>query len=293
MPYRLVSLRDLIMHLINAGHLVRATSWVSNINTMTANLPSPASVHFSLADLAQLKGHLKAIQECGDELGLRGISVDVKAVLAVLDRATTDNEGATYSALDTEWLQSTLGNLCNRIPTDLEERNALIVPGHKVDLYDQSTPLFGGDVDLKFKRRGRHEIAEAGKCLALERPTACVFHLMRLVEIGLESIRTSLGLPRPTKGQHKAWGAALDVIKTEIEAREKLTHLRQWTDLADKKFFDGAHMMLVAIKNGCRDDTMHIESTYTDDEATHLFALTKGFMQKVASRLDENGLPLA
>ena len=52
-------------------------------------------------------------------------------------------------------------------------------------------------------------------------------------------------------------------------------------------------MSLIAIKDGCRDDTMHVESTYTEDEANLLFALTKGFMQKVASRLDENGRPFA
>ena len=70
-------------------------------------------------------------------------------------------------------------------------------------------------------------------------------------------------------------------------------HARQWTSLADKKFFEEVYMMLNAIKDGCRDDTMHIESSYEMGGAEHLFALVKGFMQKVASRLDEDGHPLA
>ncbi|MFA5955856.1 MAG: hypothetical protein WC811_04715 [Hyphomicrobium sp.] len=179
------------------------------------------------------------------------------------------------------------------MPTDLEGPTALIVSPNKIELYAQPAPLFGEDVDLKFKKKARFEIAEAGKCLALERWTGAVCHLMRTVEVGLEAIRTCLGLPTPTRGQHKAWGAVLKVIKDEIEARESLMHPRQWTDLADKKFFDRIHMALVSIKDGCRDDTMHVESVYTEDEAMHLFALTKGFMQKVASRLDEHGVPLA
>ena len=78
-----------------------------------------------------------------------------------------------------------------------------------------------------------------------------------------------------------------------MDRREKLDYVHQWNSMADRKFFDEIYMALIAIKDGCRDDTMHLESDYNQREAEHLFALTKGFMQKVASRLDEDGLPLA
>jgi hypothetical protein len=116
---------------------------------------------------------------------------------------------------------------------------------------------------------------------------------MRAVETALEAIRKCLQLPKPTKGQHKAWGAVLERIREELDRREKLDYVRQWDSMADRKFFDEVYMSLVAIKDGCRDDTMHVESTYTDREAQYLFALTKGFMEKIASRLDEDGRPLA
>jgi hypothetical protein len=38
---------------------------------------------------------------------------------------------------------------------------------------------------------------------------------------------------------------------------------------------------------------MHVEKTYTEEQANHVFAVVRGFMEKVASRLDENGQPLA
>jgi hypothetical protein len=39
--------------------------------------------------------------------------------------------------------------------------------------------------------------------------------------------------------------------------------------------------------------TMHVESKYTDEEAEHIFIAVRGFMKKLASRMDESGQPLA
>ena len=116
---------------------------------------------------------------------------------------------------------------------------------------------------------------------------------MRTVEIAIEAIRLCLQLPAPTKGQHKAWGAVLERLREEIEGRESLTWPRQWNSMADKKLFQQLHASLLAIKDAWRDSTMHVESDYNEREASHIFALTKGFMQKVASRLDEDGQPPA
>jgi hypothetical protein len=38
---------------------------------------------------------------------------------------------------------------------------------------------------------------------------------------------------------------------------------------------------------------MHVESKYTDEEAEHILVAVKGFMKKLASRMDEEGNPKA
>jgi hypothetical protein len=38
---------------------------------------------------------------------------------------------------------------------------------------------------------------------------------------------------------------------------------------------------------------MHVENKYTDDEAEDIFRAVRGFMKKLASRMDENGEPKA
>jgi hypothetical protein len=38
------------------------------------------------------------------------------------------------------------------------------------------------------------DISEAAQCLALNRPTACVFHLMRVMETGVQILGNRLGI---------------------------------------------------------------------------------------------------
>ena len=61
----------------------------------------------------------------------------------------------------------------------------------------------------------------------------------------------------------------------------------------DAKLFDEAFGMVAAMANPYRNATMHLDSVYTLEDAKHVVELVKGFMKKIASRMDENGLPLA
>ena len=45
--------------------------------------------------------------------------------------------------------------------------------------------------------------------------------------------------------------------------------------------------------NPWRNAIMHLDQKYTLEEARHIFEIVGGFMRKLASRMDENGLPLA
>lgn len=63
--------------------------------------------------------------------------------------------------------------------------------------------------------------------------------------------------------------------------------------IGDREFFEGIYASLDAVRTAWRNPTMHIENKYTDDEAEHIFVAIKGFMKKLASRMDEGGLPVA
>lgn len=195
----------------------------------------------------------------------------------IRDEGRTD---ATAEALDQAIVETQ-----NRIADELELVHFLSLTNEESQFYEPEFPLFGNDVSNKFPTAS-YEIEEAGKCIALGRSTAAVFHLMRVMEIGIGAIRRSLGIPDPIRPAERNWGVILKKIKDAIDQKSP------W-QANDKLLFDGAYASLDAVRVAWRNSTMHVENKYTTDEAKHLFAVVKGFMQKIASRMNELGKPLA
>jgi hypothetical protein len=100
-----------------------------------------------------------------------------------------------------------------------------------------------------------------------------------------------LGIPDPVKPADRNWGRILDKIMDDgIKVK--------WPDAASRmrpncQLFEELHASIDAVKNPLRNATMHVENKYTDAEAQHIFALVKGFMMKLADRMDEKGNPKA
>lgn len=177
----------------------------------------------------------------------------------------------------------------NGLRDDLSERVFVALARDHTKFYRPQVPLFGSEVDTKFPST-TYDIAEAGKCLALDRSTASAFHALRCLEAGIRAVARSLGIPDPTRGADRNWGAALRAIKEEIDRRWPASTGRM---SGDARTFDEAYGALSGMQNPFRNTTMHLDDKYTEDEAVHLFELVKGFMVTIATRMDENGMPLA
>jgi hypothetical protein len=145
-------------------------------------------------------------------------------------------------------------------------------------------------VQAKFQSAS-YEVDESAKCLSLSRYTAAVFHLMRTMEAGLSAMRKCLGLPDSVKPADRNWGKILGYIKAELDKRNATG--APWANPEDRHFFDDVYASLDAVRNVWRNATMHVEIKYNDEEAEHIFAAVRGFMKKIASRMDEKGAPLA
>jgi hypothetical protein len=248
----------------------------------------------------ELKQEIEDIRAALKEAGLP-ISLDAAdKVAAELNKVIVAGGKATFDRSILLRLDNFARYLINTLPSELRRRCVLIMPAGKAELYQSDEPefgtQFGAEVATKFRTKGKQEVGEAANCFALGRDTAYVFHLMRTLEVALDAISLCLRVPRPLKPGEKTWGAILGRLKTELDNRENLMFERQWTDMSeggDKLVFRRIYASLDAIKGAYRDPTMHVESVYTEREARHLFALCKGFMEIVASRLDEKGEPLA
>ena len=207
-----------------------------------------------------------------------------KLICSDLGRATKNDSGNWLFSIQNTALircETSLKQLIGCIRAEATTKSAMILPPEKAALYSPDNPLWGGEIRNKFPS-AIYDIDEAAKCLALERPTAAVFHVMRVVEVAMKAISKCLGLQEPNNPN---WGAYLKLIRDECESRGK-----SWTDW---QLFQDIWQRIDSIKDAQRNTTLHVETIHTPEEAEFIFKATEGLMKKIADQMDENGQPLA
>ncbi|MGA9008747.1 MAG: hypothetical protein WB495_18165, partial [Xanthobacteraceae bacterium] len=185
-------------------------------------------------------------------------------------------------------VRKSFDDITNSLRRELSLISVLIIEQKWQRYFVPDEPLFGADFAAKFKTIGAYELDEAAKCLALGRSTASAFHLMRLLEIGIRAMARCLKIPDPLKPAERNWAIILKHIWDGTEKKWPTTAARM---AGDGALFESLYASLDAVKNPWRNETIHVEKKYTDDEAEHIFVAVKGFMKLLASRMDENGDP--
>jgi hypothetical protein len=187
-------------------------------------------------------------------------------------------------------ISEAIRNIGLRLQDEMTLRHVYVLDDRRSNYFSASAKMFGDELAVKFPS-ALYDIDEAGKCYSLDRPTASVFHLMRVMEIGIRALARCLDVPDPLKPAERNWAIVLKSI-----SENGLDRL--WPKAADRMsgdgaFFESMRASLDSVRNPWRNATMHVESKYTSDEAEHIFVAVKGFMKKLASRCDENGQPKA
>lgn len=166
-----------------------------------------------------------------------------------------------------------------RIDDELEETVFMRVTADTAKYFD-ARPLFGTQVETQFHSVVL-EIEEAGRCLALGRHTACVFHLSRVLGPALEALGRALGVNVAVP----AWQGILDRITKELEKRNNQKD-PGW--LAEEPFYSTAAAFLLAVKIAWRNPVVHdIEHIYDADKATEVLETVKTFMRHISTKLGE------
>jgi hypothetical protein len=120
------------------------------------------------------------------------------------------------------------------------------------------------------------DVAEAGKCLACSRSTACVMHLLRVMECGLKALAAKLGIP-----EQNDWGKYLSEIEKALERRMKSAGART----QEEQFYAEAHAMFDSVRRAWRNPTMHVAKTYTEERANEILIAVRSFMRHLATNL--------
>jgi hypothetical protein len=163
-------------------------------------------------------------------------------------------------------------NLVLRIKDELNSEYYFHLDQRDVSFYLTKEP-FGQAVSHKFAL-ACEDIEEAGKCLALQQSTACVFHLMRAMEVVVKR----LGKRLKVKNVEKEWGKILSDIGNAISQMPKGTERER----KKRNNWSEAHVNLYHVKQAWRNDTMHPKQTYTRDEALKVYEATRTFISHLA-----------
>ncbi|MGD1108461.1 MAG: hypothetical protein ABR865_15580 [Terracidiphilus sp.] len=156
----------------------------------------------------------------------------------------------------------------NSIRREMSVVNFYHMPSKESDFY-QKPELFGTRVNAKFPSI-QYDLVEAGNCFAMGRSTACVFHLMRIMEVGTQKFGRRLGV---TFTADKNCQNILDETNKAIKVLPKGPKTVALGQVA-------AH--LYAVKLAWRNQVMHPHGKYTLDEAKDLIGHVKSFMEGLA-----------
>lgn len=128
-----------------------------------------------------------------------------------------------------------------------------------------------------------NEAEQAAKCFAFGQYTACAFHLMRVCEAGVRALALAIGYDW---AQSPNWGKFYKQYDAQL-ATNPTKHAEPW--LSHAAFLEATGGNLRAVKDAWRNDTMHLDKTYDEDQAHHLLVVVPSFMRLIASRINEDG----
>lgn len=181
------------------------------------------------------------------------------------------------------WLHQ-LNELISAINKDLEEKLFLYVPPEFVKYYDQDD-LFG--IKDKFPK-ANEEIKFAGNCYATDNYTACVFHLMRAVEISAKrmvyKMKVQHHLSKPI--ELCDWGQLISALEEGL----KVLRIGSRTTIRQKnkyEFFNQSVGHFRNLKDAWRNNVSHSRKIYLQGETTDIINNTRSFFTHLAKKVKE------
>jgi hypothetical protein len=193
--------------------------------------------------------------------------LDAPATLATVNRIQTivlDSPKVDLTTIETLSMEA-LSRLCD----ELQSTHMVIIDRRYATAFAVSSSPFGHDVESKFPKASE-DIVEAAKCLAFQRPTATVFHLMRVMEIAVQGLFSKI-LAKGTID--RPWGMLLSDIAAAIALLPTKAERDAWSEVKS---------LLYHVKQAWRNDVMHPKQTYTQQEAESIFLAVKAFMASLA-----------
>ena len=276
-PYRLWSLYDVFE--VKIGELVAGLNGLVGMLHTGTVMASHGSAEFDLEDdtLRMLTDDLEAVRDFAFQVGARASVGRCDHLKKELERVRTFDADRVMRA-------------CLAISEDLVyecKGMKLLMIRPESEKYYESGPsaTFGQDVLTAFPSQAfADDLGEASKCYAMNRGTACVFHLMRAMETGVRAWAAKLLIPPTvlnpsgTNLRDQMWGDLEREISKVVELMPTTTPSEKESKAAQKSVL----VSLAHVRDVWRNTTMHPQEKYTPEEAEEVLNATRAFLRSLA-----------
>ncbi len=201
------------------------------------------------------------------------VDIGLESAVDQVDRIVMKTSSNKFTHDDAD---RSLEELENRISDDLKRKYFLLLSSVEAELFTNPTKSLGAIVN-KIPNITT-DMEEASKCLAVGRSTATVFHLMRAMEVGVQSFGSKLNVQLVGE---KYWQVILDQVNKAIKAMPENTP--QEKEIRSLYAQTTAH--LFNVKVAWRNEVMHPKASYTLEEAEGIFNHVKTFMHHLATEI--------
>ncbi len=264
--YRLWSLLDMLS--IYAPGL---TSVIADLKALALSITLARNDAERAASRKEIAAKIDQLKELLSDVPLSNV---LRAKInRLIDAAKPD---ATYAAND---LMVMTREFYLSLLEELATSHFLMIPEPRTSFYEQPEPPFGAAVDKAFPDAYR-DIRAASRCLALDEWTACVFHLMRALEIGLRDMAVGLNIPMSASVDYLQWAEIIDQINSAVGKMGQQKKSPQRTER--QKFYAQAATNFDHFKNAWRNHVSHSREHYDERDAVTTWNHVATFMQVLA-----------
>jgi hypothetical protein len=173
--------------------------------------------------------------------------------------------------------------LNNNLIVELTSHCYLMIPHERRQYYEQKNKPFGERAAAVFPE-AQGDMSAASRCFALDEWTACVFHLMRILEHGLHTLANWVGLP-PEAMSYENWKNVIDQVEKKIREMEALPKGPDKT--AKLQAFSEAASQFRYFKDAWRNHVSHSRVSYDQHTAPPVWLHVGMFIQHLANHAPE------
>jgi hypothetical protein len=256
-PYELWSLWDMLkIHAEEFINLTEGFNTTSNCFLIAENKNIPITGKI----LHDLRQGLNLLKDICDRMGFK-ISSSILSQ-KIIDLPQNSRE------LDT---------LIDIVKEEMKLNLFLLISQDRAKYYNPDKPIWGTEIADKLADT-IEDIVESNNCYSLDRHTACVFHLMRIMEKSLQKYTEKLGISLSSICDEK-W----QIIINQIRGQLNKLFPKHGDSVRTKHESILGH--LETVKIAWRNPTMHPKATYTEEEAKSLLNAVEIFMKDLVKIL--------